>query len=60
MEMLDIPEKDKIEFILSLDKLEKIGANPAQLDRSRQQQKLFLAFGGSVTGNGTGFWIAIE
>src|SRR3990167_6579125 len=25
MEMLDIPEKDKIEFILSLDKLEKIG-----------------------------------
>src|SRR3989344_2187941 len=26
MEMLDIPEKDKIEFILSLDKLEKIGA----------------------------------
>ena len=26
MEMLDIPEKDKIEFVLSLDKLEKIGA----------------------------------
>ena len=40
--------------------LEKIGGNPAQLGQSRQQQKLFLAFGGSVTGNGTGFWIAIE
>ncbi len=26
MESLDIPEKDKIDFILSLDKLEKIGA----------------------------------
>ncbi|MBI2507711.1 histidine--tRNA ligase [Candidatus Woesearchaeota archaeon] len=36
MEALDIPEKDKIEFILSLDKLDKIGANGVREDLKKK------------------------
>ena len=36
MEALEIPEKDKIEFILSLDKLEKIGVNGVKEDLKRK------------------------
>lgn len=36
MESLDIPEKDRIEFILSLDKLEKIGAKDVIEDLKRK------------------------
>ncbi len=39
MEMLDIPEKDKIEFILSLDKLEKIGVNGVREELKKKRIK---------------------
>ena len=39
MEALDIPEKDKIEFVLSLDKLEKIGVNGVKEDLKKKNIK---------------------
>lgn len=45
MEALDIPDKDKIEFILSLDKLEKIGAKDVVDDLKRKKIKEYKEMG---------------
>ncbi|MBI2105242.1 histidine--tRNA ligase [Candidatus Woesearchaeota archaeon] len=45
MEALDIPDMDKIEFILSLDKLEKIGAKNVIYDLKKKKIKEYKEMG---------------